>query len=112
MSKLREMREKGRDGGGGDDFELRKSMIFADNLPNGIRKGFVHNFFPKFGRIRAYFIPNKKNRSTEQSFGFVRFESSRDALQAVESTNGTWIWVQELVVNVAKFLKKQDSFPI
>lgn len=27
------------------------------------------------------------------------------------STNGTWIWGQELVVNIAKFLKKQDRYP-
>ncbi|KAF7139075.1 hypothetical protein RHSIM_Rhsim07G0052100 [Rhododendron simsii] len=31
--------------------------------------------------------------------------------QAVQSTNGNWIWGKELVVNLAKFLKKQDRYP-
>ncbi|KAF7145750.1 hypothetical protein RHSIM_Rhsim04G0148100 [Rhododendron simsii] len=33
-----------------------------------------------------------------------------DAFEAAESTNGTWIWGQELLVNIAKFLKKHDSY--
>ncbi|KAF7150116.1 hypothetical protein RHSIM_Rhsim02G0133000 [Rhododendron simsii] len=80
-----------------DDFQQRKSTIFVDNLPNGIRKGFMYNLISRFGRIRDCYIPNKKSRITRQSFGFVRYESSRDAFQAAESTNGTWIWGQELL---------------
>lgn len=104
---MREIQGGKREGG----VEQRGSTIFVDNLPNGIRKGFVHNLFSKFGRVWDCYIPNKRSRITGQSFGFIRFESARDASVAVQSTNGYWIWGQELVVNLAKFLKKQDRLP-
>lgn len=105
------MRETGRAEEGADDLELRKSTVFVDNLPNGIRKGFVYNLFSRFGKIWDCYIPDKKSKRTGQSFGFIRFESIRSAIQAVESTNGSWIWGQELIVNVARFLKKQTRSP-
>ncbi|KAF7149002.1 hypothetical protein RHSIM_Rhsim03G0015400 [Rhododendron simsii] len=103
------MREIGRVGKGSGALDLRKSTVFVDNLPNGIRKGFLYNLFSRFGKIRDCYIPDKKSKRTGQSFGFIRFESIIDAAQAVEFTNRYWIWGRELIANVAKFFKKQGA---
>ncbi|KAF7129699.1 hypothetical protein RHSIM_Rhsim10G0184600 [Rhododendron simsii] len=108
---MNRLEEIGRVGKGGDAFELRKSTIFVDNLPNGIRKGFVYNLFSRFGKIWDCYIPDKTSKRSGQNFGFIRFESIRCAIQAVESTNRAWIWGRELIVNVAKFAKKQGGIP-
>lgn len=50
----------------------------------------------------------RKAKSLGQRFDFLRFQANRDAEQAIGSINGSWVWGQNLLVKVARFLKKQD----
>lgn len=80
------------------------TTLFVDNLPLSIRKIWVYNLFTKFGKISEVVIPNKRSKVTNQQFGFVRFFSRKDALAAINYTNGCWVWGHKLTVQIAKFV--------
>ncbi|GFY93207.1 hypothetical protein Acr_08g0016030 [Actinidia rufa] len=86
-----------------NDVFRRFVTVFIDNLPQGIRKVWLYNFFSRFGKIQSVYVPNKKSKATGNQFGFLRFESPLDALRAVKEVNGLWIWGETLVANIARF---------
>lgn len=88
--------------------DRESSTVFVDNLPFKIKKIWVYNLFSRFGRINDVFIPDKRSSITKQSFGFVRFSSIREAALAIKEINNAWYWNQRLVVNFARFLRRQD----
>lgn len=87
----------------------KSSTIFADNLPVGIRKIWVYNLFSKYGKIREVFIPNKRSKITNQSFGFVRLSDISEATLAIAKVHESWCWGKKLMVKYARFLRIQDK---
>ncbi|XP_058203039.1 uncharacterized protein LOC131317507 [Rhododendron vialii] len=71
-----------------------------------IRKTRLYNLFCRFGKIRDIYIPNKRSKISGKRFCFVKFESREEAMHVVSMIDGTWVWDQKLVVEVARFMKK------
>lgn len=86
----------------------KSSTIFADNLRVGIRKVWVYNLFSKYGKIREVFIPNKRSKITNQSFGLVRFCGISEATLAIAKIHDSWCRGKKLMVKYARFLRIQD----
>lgn len=75
--------------------------LFVDNLPVDIRKIWLYNLFSKFGRVIDSYIPIKRSKISGNWFGFVRYAYKKEAMLALEKTDGLWIWNHSLVVNTA-----------
>lgn len=87
-----------------EDEALRRSeTVFIDNLPQGIWKVWLFNFFSKFGKIQSIHVPIKKSKTTGNKFCFVRFEHDLLAQRVVKVVNGLWLWGKTLVANIARF---------
>ncbi|GFZ21516.1 hypothetical protein Acr_29g0006780 [Actinidia rufa] len=71
-----------------DDVFRRSITVFIDNLPQGIWKVWLYNFFSRFGKIQSVYVFNKKSKATGNQFGFLRFGSPLDALRAVKEAYG------------------------
>ncbi|KAI8558473.1 hypothetical protein RHMOL_Rhmol04G0096600 [Rhododendron molle] len=75
-----------------------------------IRKIWLYNLFSKFGKVIDSYIPIKRSKISGNRFGFVRYAYKKEAMLALEKTDGLWIWNHSLVVNTARFVTKQANF--
>ncbi|KAL7225022.1 hypothetical protein ACSBR1_020325 [Camellia fascicularis] len=65
----------------------------------------LFQFFTKFGVVKDVFIPNKRRKTSNSRFGFVRFDCPVAARIAVQKANGIWIDDKVLTVKDAEYGK-------
>lgn len=75
--------------------------IYVDNLPNSVGIPWLRKFFGNFGSVVEAYLPNKRSRKSGNRFGFIRYDSSRDADFAISKANGIWVGKRYLIVERA-----------
>lgn len=73
---------------------MSSSRIYVGGLPFGVREKDLERFFKGFGRTRDILLKN--------GYGFVEFEDSRDADDAVYEMNGKELMGRRIAVELAK----------
>uniref|UniRef100_A0A915M879 RRM domain-containing protein n=1 Tax=Meloidogyne javanica TaxID=6303 RepID=A0A915M879_MELJA len=70
------------------------SRVYIGNLSSRADERDIEDFFRGFGRIRAVMLKN--------GFGFVDFDDSRDAEDAVYEQNGRELCGERVVVEISR----------
>ncbi|KAL7230649.1 hypothetical protein ACSBR2_009012 [Camellia fascicularis] len=58
----------------------------------------LYDPFTKFGVVKDVFVPQKRRKSTNTRFGFVRYDCSITATVAEQKENGLWVDDKSLIV--------------
>ncbi|KAL7263042.1 hypothetical protein ACSBR1_001254 [Camellia fascicularis] len=77
--------------------------VYVDNLPFNMDPRALYKLFTKFGIVRDVFIPQKRRKTTNSRFGFVRFDCSVATNVAVQKADGLWVEDRELKVKMAAY---------
>ncbi|KAL7204776.1 hypothetical protein ACSBR2_017813 [Camellia fascicularis] len=72
--------------------------LFVDNLPDSMEPRSMFDLFIKFGVVKDVFIPQKRRKTTNTRFGFVRFDCPVAASIAEQKANGLWVDDKALIV--------------
>ncbi|KAL7166889.1 hypothetical protein ACSBR2_037537 [Camellia fascicularis] len=102
------LKQRGRSRNQGVRIDGRRSglfTLFVDNIPEAMNPRGLHELFTKFGVVRDVFIPQKRRRSSNTRFGFVRFDCHVAANVATQKTNGLWVDDRKLTVKIAEYRK-------
>ncbi|KAL7230691.1 hypothetical protein ACSBR2_009049 [Camellia fascicularis] len=67
----------------------------------------MYALFLKFGVVKDVFIPQKRRKTTNTRFGFVRFNCPVAASVAEEKANGIWVDDKALIVHSAVYGKEK-----
>lgn len=70
--------------------ELNFTNLYVKNLGEDTTEELLRDQFSKFGKVSSVAIM-KDNQGKSRGFGFVNFESSEDAKNAVGALNGAFI---------------------
>ncbi|KAH7847534.1 hypothetical protein Vadar_027263 [Vaccinium darrowii] len=65
--------------------------VYVDNLPFEMDEVWLRQIFRSYGDVVDVFIPNKRSSRFNTKFGFVRFSSRAEALDAVQDLHGILI---------------------
>ncbi|CAL5423767.1 unnamed protein product [Camellia sinensis] len=87
-------------------FEDRRAglfTLFVDNLPESMNPRKLHDLFIKFGVVKDVFIPNKRRKSSNTRFGFVRYDCPIVARVAEQKANGLWMDDKSLAVKFSEY---------
>ncbi|KAL7206346.1 hypothetical protein ACSBR2_019121 [Camellia fascicularis] len=68
----------------------------------------LFHLFTKFGRVKDVFIPQKRRKTTNTRFCFIRFDCSVTANVVVQKANGLWVVDIELKVKMAEYGRIED----
>ncbi|KAH7833255.1 hypothetical protein Vadar_004538 [Vaccinium darrowii] len=83
--------------------------VYVDNLPNGVGVPWFYKFFSNFGLIKDVYLPLRRSKRTGFRFGFVRYESFKEAQQARAKASGIRIGKKFLIVERAKCDKESPN---
>ncbi|KAL7168300.1 hypothetical protein ACSBR2_038690 [Camellia fascicularis] len=84
---------------------LGMHTLFVDKIPESMDpKGLIY-LFNNFGIIKDDFIPNKRRKTTQSRFGFVRYDCVVASQIAIQKANGIWCEDRSLIVKKAEFDK-------
>ncbi|XVF31026.1 hypothetical protein REPUB_Repub16aG0109900 [Reevesia pubescens] len=78
------------------------STVFVSHSPPRVHWRSLCNIFNHHGRVVDVFIPRKRSGMGHR-FGFVRFGSKVEVVNAMRSLNGAWLLDFKLSVNMARF---------
>ncbi|XP_028121892.1 polyadenylate-binding protein 1-A-like [Camellia sinensis] len=81
--------------------------VFVDNLPKSIDPKSLFTLFNKFGVVKDVFIPNRRRKTFNTRFGFVRYDCTVAATAAIQKANGLWVDDRVLKVTKADFNSEQ-----
>ncbi|KAL7236416.1 hypothetical protein ACSBR1_019657 [Camellia fascicularis] len=84
------------------------SSVFVDNIPSTMDPKSLFHLFTKFGRVKDVFIPQKRRKTTNTRFCFIRFDCSVMANVVVQKANGLWVVDIELKVKMAEYGRIED----
>lgn len=76
--------------------------VYVGGLSDRTRERDLEDLFKKYGRIEKVILKNR-------GYGFVEFEDSRDAEDAVKEMNGTNLDGSRIIVEIANGIKRRDS---
>ncbi|KAL7215492.1 hypothetical protein ACSBR1_027624 [Camellia fascicularis] len=79
--------------------------LFVDNLPESFSFRNLYDLFIKFGVVLDVYIPQKRRKSTNTRFGFVRYNCFVAATVAEQKANGLWVDNKSLSVKIAEYGK-------
>ncbi|XP_028103451.1 serine/arginine-rich splicing factor 8-like [Camellia sinensis] len=83
--------------------------LFVDNLPESMDPRSMYSLFLKFGVVKDVFIPQKRRKTTNTRFGFVRFNCPVAASVAEQKGNGIWVDDKALIVHGAVHGKEKGD---
>ncbi|KAL7250587.1 hypothetical protein ACSBR1_012585 [Camellia fascicularis] len=69
----------------------------------------LYKLFSKFGVVKDVFIPNKRRKSTNTRFGFIRYDCSIFARIAEQKANGLWVDDKSMLVKAAEYGNRIDE---
>ncbi|KAL7196454.1 hypothetical protein ACSBR1_036462 [Camellia fascicularis] len=81
--------------------------LFVDNLPDSMEPRSMYALFIKFGVVKDVFIPQKRRKTTNTRFGFVRFDCPVVAKVAEQKANGLWVDDKALTVQNVVYAKEK-----
>ncbi|KAL7198637.1 hypothetical protein ACSBR2_021022 [Camellia fascicularis] len=81
--------------------------LFVDNLPESMAPRSMYALFLKFAIVKDVFIPQKKRKTTNTRFGFVRFDCPVVASVEEQKANGLWVDDKALIVQSAVYRKEK-----
>lgn len=88
-----------------------------DNLPVDMDEDWLSQLFSKHGLVLDTFIPRKRSKRFGTKFGFIRFKTRDEALEAIADLNGLLIRGRRILVKFAafettggKFLSSKNKF--
>ncbi|KAL7198625.1 hypothetical protein ACSBR2_021010 [Camellia fascicularis] len=87
---------------------VRMFTLFVDNLPESMAPRSMYALFLKFGVVKDVFIPQKKRKTTNTRFGFVRFDCPVVAVEE-QKANGLWVDDKALIVQSAVYGKEKGD---
>ncbi|KAL7219249.1 hypothetical protein ACSBR2_012351 [Camellia fascicularis] len=100
------VKQRGRQVSRSSWFEDRRVglfTLFVDNLPEPMDSRSLYKLFSKFGVVKDVFIPNKRKKSTNTRFGFIRYDCSIFARIAEQKANGLSVDDKSLLVKAAEY---------
>ncbi|KAH7865128.1 hypothetical protein Vadar_002587 [Vaccinium darrowii] len=83
--------------------------VYVDNLPYEMDEVWLRQIFKGYGDVVDVFIPNKRSSRFNTKFGFVRFRSKAEALDAVQDLHGILIRDFRVQVNLGRFSQTSNS---
>lgn len=78
------------------------NKLFVGGLSWGIKDDQLHEAFKRFGLIREAKVITDRHTGRSKGFGFVSYESSNDAQEAVDEMNGVELEGRAINVSIAK----------
>ncbi|KAL7167073.1 hypothetical protein ACSBR2_037694 [Camellia fascicularis] len=106
------VKKRGRSATQGGSKEGRREemyTLFVDNLPDSMDPKSMFALFLKFGVVKDVFIPQKRRKTTNTRFGFVRFDCPVAASVAEQKANGIWVDDKALIVQSAVYGKEKGD---
>ena len=85
------------------NIEARSFTVFVDNLPPTMSQSWLWQIFYLHGTVTDAFVSRKKRVVNNKPFAFVRFNSKKEALKAIQMMNGTVVRGHTMMVREAKF---------
>lgn len=64
--------------------EEKRGRVFIRNLPFTATEEKIKLLFEKYGKISEVNLPKKENKSKLKGYGFIQFDTKRDALKAIK----------------------------
>ncbi|KAK9272742.1 hypothetical protein L1049_003119 [Liquidambar formosana] len=77
--------------------------VFVDNLPDEMDAPWLRNIFSWCGVVKDSFILNKRRSNSNSRFGFIRYETIREARAAAKELNGVFCLYSKLFVKLADY---------
>ena len=94
------------------DASRLKATVFVGNLDQAVTKDELHRFFETFGEIVDVNLPKPdlpSSTDNHRGFGYVEFEQSQDAHEAIDNFEGAEFYGKYLRVAQAKPQKDQNE---
>ncbi|KAL7253870.1 hypothetical protein ACSBR1_008251 [Camellia fascicularis] len=79
--------------------------LFVDNLPESFSPKNLYDLFIKFGVVKDVYIPQKRRKSTNTIFRFVRYNCSIAATVVEQKANGLWVDNKSLSAKIVEYGK-------
>ncbi|KAH7852881.1 hypothetical protein Vadar_030477 [Vaccinium darrowii] len=89
------------------DRKLTKRYNLLEKLTSDAE--WLGQIFSKYGRVLDAFIPRKKSKNFLTTFGFVRFNTLKEAEEAIADLNGFIIRNKKMLVKLATFNAGKDQ---
>ena len=75
--------------------------LFVGNLPPMIDLPSFSNYFIRAGNVQDFYIPSNQRQGLHRKYGFVRFNSEREAKLVAARCNGDFVWGNYIIVKPA-----------
>lgn len=86
-----------------------EAKLYVGNISYDTKKFDLEDAFGKFGRITDAFVPEDRNTGRPKGFGFITFETTAEAEDAIKAMNETDFMGRTIRVNMAQ--PKRDDGP-
>lgn len=77
--------------------------LYVDNIPTGVDVAWLRSIFNNHGQVIEAFIPVNRVSKYNTKFGFVRFKTMEEALEAIHALNGKIVQNFCIHVKIARF---------
>ena len=91
--------------------ENNGNCVYISNLSKILNEEDIKEKFSKFGPIAEINIIKEPNNNESRGFGFITFENSKDAKEAVDEMNGYELKGKKINVDFSKRLKPRQPTP-
>ena len=91
--------------------ENNGNCVYISNLNKILNEEDIKEKFSKFGPIAEINIIKEPNNNESRGFGFITFENSKDAKEAVDKMNGYELKGKTINVDFSKRLKPRQPTP-
>ncbi|XP_072165470.1 RNA-binding protein 28-like [Diadema setosum] len=96
---MQKKKKKKKKGDVEDEKEKRRCRLIVRNLPFKCSEEVLKSAFESFGQVNEVLLPVKGNSSKKLGFGFVQFQSLKNAAKAVKHMNGKEIMGRTVAVD-------------
>ena len=87
----------------------RKKVLYVGGLEENVTEEILYSAFIPFGDLKEVNIPKDFTANKHKGFGFVEFEDTEDAQEALENMDGAEIFGKVVRCNFAKPMTKVSS---
>ncbi|KAH7848115.1 hypothetical protein Vadar_033976 [Vaccinium darrowii] len=84
--------------------------LYVDNIPTGVDVAWLRSIFNNHGQVIEAFIPVNRVSKYNTKFGFVRFKTMEEALEAIHALNGKIVQNFCIHVRIARFSSAKRSY--
>ena len=84
--------------------------LYIGNLPWSVKSDDLRQLFGEIGQVTDAVVITDRNTGRSRGFGFVEYESSQDAQQAIQKFAGYELDGRKIVVNEARAKQPRNDF--